>query len=161
MTWRFCVASCCPRRKSFAHDSRGGRDVSIRTLVNTNAREALDGPAPDRAPLGFHRRLPGYEETPLVDAPGIAEDLGVGRVWVKDESSRLGLPAFKVLGASWAAYKALGDRLPGGEFGDWGTVDALKEKLEPLRPLPLVAATDGNHGRAQGRVARGPGPGAG
>ncbi len=45
--------------------------MSIRTLVNTNAREALDGPAPDRAPLGFHRRLPGYEETPLVDAPGI------------------------------------------------------------------------------------------
>jgi diaminopropionate ammonia-lyase len=128
--------------------------VSIRTLVNTNAREALDGPAPDRAPLGFHRRLPGYEETPLVDAPGIAEALGVGRVWVKDESSRLGLPAFKVLGASWAAYKALGDRLPGGEFGDWETVDELREKLEPLRPLDLVAATDGNHGRALARVAR-------
>ena len=128
--------------------------MSIRTLVNTNAREALDGPAPDRAPLGFHRRLPGYEETPLVDAPGIAEALGVGRVWVKDESSRLGLPAFKVLGASWAAYKALEDRLPGGEFGDWETVDELREKLEPLRPLNLVAATDGNHGRALARVAR-------
>ena len=128
--------------------------MSIRTLVNTNAREALDGPVPDRAPLGFHRRLPGYTETPLVDAPGIAEALGVGRAWVKDESSRLGLPAFKVLGASWAAYKALEDRLPGGEFGDWGTVDELKEKLEPLRPLDLVAATDGNHGRALARVAR-------
>jgi diaminopropionate ammonia-lyase len=128
--------------------------VSIRTLVNTNAREALDGPAPDRGPLGFHRRLPGYEETPLVDALGIAEALGVGRAWVKDESSRLGLPAFKVLGASWAAYKALGDRLPGGEFGDWETVDELREKLEPLRPLDLVAATDGNHGRALARVAR-------
>ncbi len=128
--------------------------MSIRTLVNTNAREALDGPAPDQGPLGFHRRLPGYEETPLVDAPGIAEALGVGRAWVKDESSRLGLPAFKVLGASWAAYKALEDRLPGGEFGDWETVDELKEKLEPLRPLDLVAATDGNHGRALARVAR-------
>jgi diaminopropionate ammonia-lyase len=128
-------------------------DVSTRTLVNTDAREVLGGPAPDRAPLAFHRRLPGYEETPLVDAPGIAEALGVGKVWVKDESARLGLPAFKVLGASWAVYKALEERLPGGAFGDWETVEELKEKLEFLRPLDLVAATDGNHGRALARVA--------
>jgi diaminopropionate ammonia-lyase len=79
--------------------------------------------------------------------------LGVGKVWVKDESDRLGLPAFKVLGASWAVYKALEERLPGGAFGDWETVEELKEKLEPLRPLDLVAATDGNHGRALARVA--------
>jgi diaminopropionate ammonia-lyase len=127
--------------------------VSIRTLVNTDAREFLGGPAPDRAPLAFHRRLPGYVETPLVDAPGIAEALGVGTVWVKDESARLGLPAFKILGASWAVYKALEERLPGGAFGDWETVEELQEKLEPLRPLDLVAATDGNHGRALARVA--------
>ena len=127
--------------------------MSIRTLVNTDAREVLGGPAPDRAPLAFHRRLPGYEETPLVDAPGIAKALGVGKVWVKDESARLGLPAFKVLGASWAVYKALEERLPGGGFGNWETIEELEEKLEPLRPLDLVAATDGNHGRALARVA--------
>jgi diaminopropionate ammonia-lyase len=127
--------------------------VSIRTLVNTEAREGLGGPAPDRAPLAFHQRLPGYAETPLVDAPGIAEALGVGKVWVKDESDRLGLPAFKVLGASWAVYKALEERLPGGAIGDWETVEELEEQLEPLRPLDLVAATDGNHGRALARVA--------
>ena len=127
--------------------------MSIRTLVNPDAREVLGGPAPDRVPLAFHRRLPGYEETPLVDAPGIAEALGVGTVWVKDESARLGLPAFKILGASWAVYKALEERLPGGAFGDWETVEELEEKLEPLRDLDLVAATDGNHGRALARVA--------
>jgi diaminopropionate ammonia-lyase len=127
--------------------------VSIRTLVNPDAREVLGAPAPDQAALAFHRRLPGYEETPLVDASGIAEALGVGKVWVKDESARLGLPAFKVLGASWAVYKALEERLPGGAFGNWETVEELKEKLEPLRPLDLVAATDGNHGRALAHVA--------
>ena len=128
--------------------------MSITALVNTDAVETLDGPVPDRAPLRFHRRLPGYEATPLVDAPGLADALGVGKVLVKDESSRLGLPAFKVLGASWAVYRALMERLPEGDFGDWETIEELKEKLEPLRPLDLVAATDGNHGRAVARVAR-------
>jgi diaminopropionate ammonia-lyase len=47
-------------------------------------------------PLAFHRSIPGYVPTPLVELP----ELGV---WVKDESDRFGLPAFKVLGASWAA----------------------------------------------------------
>jgi diaminopropionate ammonia-lyase len=127
--------------------------VSIRTLVNPNAREVLDGPALNRSPLEFHRRLPGYEETPLVEAPGLAGALGVGKVFVKDESGRLGLPAFKVLGASWAVYKALEERLGGG-LGDWREIGDLREALEPLRPLSLVAATDGNHGRALARVAR-------
>jgi diaminopropionate ammonia-lyase len=50
----------------------------------------------------FHAGLPGYAQTPLTQVPAIAAQLGVGRVFVKDESARLGLPAFKVLGASWA-----------------------------------------------------------
>ena len=129
--------------------------MSIMALVNTGAVEILDGQdPPDRTPLRFHRRLPGYEATPLVDAPALADALGVGKVLVKDESSRLGLPAFKVLGASWAVYRTLEERLPEGTFGDWETVEELKEKLEPLRPLNLVAATDGNHGRALARVAQ-------
>jgi diaminopropionate ammonia-lyase len=129
------------------------QDVSVRTLINPNAGEIPDGPRPDRAPLQFHRRLPGYEETPLVDAPKLASALGVGKVFVKDESSRLGLPAFKVLGASWAVYRALEER-HGEGFGDWEEIRELEERLEPMRPLSLVAATDGNHGRAVARVAR-------
>lgn len=129
--------------------------MSIKILVNSSAREILDGPPPVRTPLTFHRRLPGYEETPLVDAPRLADVLGVSKVWVKDESARLGLPAFKVLGASWAVYKALEERLPEGEsFGDWGAIGELEERIEPLRPLSLVAATDGNHGHALARVAK-------
>lgn len=79
----------------------------------------------------FHRSLPRYEVTPLVELPELAVELGVGRVLVKDESSRLGLPAFKVLGASWACHQVL-RRHPGAE---------------------LVTATDGNHGRAVARMA--------
>jgi diaminopropionate ammonia-lyase len=129
--------------------------VSITALVNTEAVETLAGQElPDRSPLRFHRRLPGYKETPLVDVPELADGLGVGKVLVKDESSRLGLPAFKALGASWAVYRALEERLPCGTFGDWETCEDLRERLESLRPLNLVAATDGNHGRALAWVAR-------
>ncbi len=80
--------------------------------------------------LEFHRSLPGYAPTPLVQAPACARALGVERVLVKDESSRLGLPSFKILGASWAAQRALASQ------------------------HTLTCATDGNHGRAVARVAR-------
>ncbi len=83
------------------------------------------------AALDFHRSLPGYQPTPLVELPEVADELGVGRVLVKDESSRLGLPAFKVLGASWACHQVL-QRHPGAR---------------------LVTATEGNHGRAVARMA--------
>jgi diaminopropionate ammonia-lyase len=79
----------------------------------------------------FHRSLPEYEPTPLVPVPAIAAELGVSRVLVKDEPSRLGLPAFKILGASWACRQVL-ERCPGAT---------------------LVTATDGNHGRAVARMA--------
>ncbi|MDQ3549512.1 MAG: diaminopropionate ammonia-lyase, partial [Chloroflexota bacterium] len=105
-----------------------------------------------RAPQEFHRRLPGYAETPLVSVPEISKSLGVGSVLLKDESSRLGLPAFKILGASWAVYRALEERL--GGFDPWESIDDLRRQLEPLRPLTLSAATDGNHGRAVAHMAK-------
>jgi diaminopropionate ammonia-lyase len=113
--------------------------------------EAATAP-PSRAPLDFHRRLPGYAVTPLVEAPPLARANGVARVWVKDESSRLELPAFKMLGASWAAYRAVAKRL-GRDPEPWSGVDELRRRIDPLRPLTLAAATDGNHGRAVARMA--------
>ena len=90
--------------------------------------------------LDFHRGLAGYAPTRLVDLPALAAELRVGRVLVKDESQRLGLPAFKSLGASWAIHRALRARLRGDPEGS--------------SPVTLVAATDGNHGRAVARFAR-------
>ena len=87
--------------------------------------------------MAFHRSLAGYRATPLVELPDVAAALGVGRVFAKDESSRLGLPAFKALGASWAVHRALESGLGGGRA-----------------PVTFVTATDGNHGRAVARFAR-------
>jgi diaminopropionate ammonia-lyase len=114
--------------------------------------EALDAGSSDR-PIDFHRRLPGYRESPLVEAPRLAELLGVAKVFVKDETLRFGLPSFKILGASWATYAALRERLgpmPDGPL----SFEGLQAWASPLCPLTLIAATDGNHGRAVARVAR-------
>src|ERR671914_17837 len=122
--------------------------VSRMTRLWLNGGEStVDGDRPTRDPLDFHRKLPGYEPSSLVDVPELADELGLGRLWVKDESSRLALPSFKILGASWGVYRAL-DRHVGG-FGKWDDLDDLKNQLAPHRPLALAAATDGNHGRAR------------
>ena len=107
----------------------------------------------NRRPLEFHRKLPGYSPTPLVAADSIARRLGVGSVLIKDESDRFGLPSFKILGSSWACYRAVLDRL-GREPDPWTTLEALAAQLGELRPLTFVAATDGNHGRAVAWMAR-------
>jgi diaminopropionate ammonia-lyase len=116
----------------------------------------LSVPDASASPLAFHRRLPGYEPTPLRDVPSLAAELGLSRLWVKDESSRLGLPAFKMLGASWATYRLLLTRLAALGLAEpaWATVDELRAALAPLGPLTLAAATDGNHGRAVARMAK-------
>jgi diaminopropionate ammonia-lyase len=99
----------------------------------------------------FHEGLPGYAPTPLTEVPGLAAELGAGRAFVKDESSRLGLPAFKILGASWAVRQLLrGDTTASAA----ATVAELRS-LAAARPgLAFVTATDGNHGRAVARMAR-------
>jgi diaminopropionate ammonia-lyase len=105
-------------------------------------------PQPESA-LSFHAGLPGYLPTPLVELPALAAELGVGRVMVKDESSRLGLPAYKVLGASWAIARLLARRA-----GLTGALSLAQLKdAAPGNRLTLVTATDGNHGRAVARTA--------
>src|SRR6476660_8157184 len=107
-------------------------------------RLTADPPAAASAdrPIDFHRRLPGYRESPLVNAPRLAEILGVAKVLVKDETSRFGLPSFKVLGASWATYAALRERLGPLQDGPLSH-ESLKSWAAPARPLTLLAATDG------------------
>jgi diaminopropionate ammonia-lyase len=127
--------------------------MTSRYLLNPHVTYAGANTPTGGDPLAYHRKLPGYARTRLAALPVLARELGVGRILVKDESSRLGLPAFKALGASWAVYRVLRERL-GGEIGPWATLEELNARLEPLRPLTLVAATDGNHGRAVAHMAQ-------
>jgi diaminopropionate ammonia-lyase len=86
--------------------------------------------------------------------PALAEAMGVGAVLVKDESSRLGLPAFKIAGASWAVQRALGG--PPRPFAAWDSLDDLAASSRAA--TSARAATDGNHGRAVARMAPPPRP---
>jgi len=109
-------------------------------------------PAPDEVAL-FHHRMPAYSPTLLLDAPDLAERLGVGRVVVKAETRRMGLPSFKILGASWATYKAICEHI-GHEPEPWSNINELAHNLAYLKPFRLATATDGNHGRAVAFMAR-------
>lgn len=103
--------------------------------------------------MEFHKRLPDYFRTPLIRLPDLARQFGVGEILLKDESRRLGLPAFKILGASWAIWRTLVEYF-GCELSSWNSPDELRAQLELLKPLKLVAATDGNHGRGVAMMAK-------
>lgn len=119
--------------------------------VHRPASSAPDDSGP--RPIDFHRLMPGYARTPLVEAPGIARALGVARVFVKDESSRLGLPSFKMLGASWATVQAIGREWL-GRPDEIIPLDEVRDAIPDRESRGLAAATDGNHGRGVARMAR-------
>ena len=95
----------------------------------------------------FHSSFPEYTVTPLVRLENLAKLFGVKDIYVKDESYRFGLNAFKVLGGSYAIACELAKRLqlPVEEL----TYDKLiaPEVKQKLGELTFVTATDGNHGR--------------
>jgi hypothetical protein len=95
----------------------------------------------------FHQSLPDYQPTPLVSLESVAKEIGVAAVHVKDETSRFGLPAFKILGASWGSFRSITQKLGLPLDSDIETV----KKAAKSHQLVLYAATEGNHGRAVAR----------
>lgn len=95
----------------------------------------------------FHRQIDGYRETPLAGLPALAKKLGVKGIYVKDESQRFSLNAFKGLGGSYAMFRILCGRL--GLDPAATTLEELlrEENREKISRAVFVTATDGNHGR--------------
>ncbi len=123
--------------------------MPIRMMTNPNPDH---GPGPaflSRAAAAgvrtLHESLPEYAPTPLRRLDALADALGVEAVYVKDESKRFGLNAFKGLGGVYALYRVVCGRLGLEEV----PFEALRQ--DPLRreveQLVFVTATDGNHGR--------------
>ena len=105
------------------------------------------GPKAAEKSFNFHRSFPEYKETPLANLAALAKELGVAAIYVKDESYRFGLNAFKVLGGSYAIGNYIAKKLGAGieELPyDRLTSPEIKEKIGQIT---FVTATDGNHGR--------------
>ncbi len=112
-------------------------DLAVRNMSVEEMQQAGD----------FHKSFPQYSVTPLTRLSGLAEYLGLKRLYVKDESYRFGLNAFKVLGGSYAIARYIAKEL-GKDVSEVPysvlTSDELREKFGQAT---FFTATDGNHGR--------------
>ncbi|AWI06199.1 diaminopropionate ammonia-lyase [Clostridium drakei] len=102
----------------------------------------------------FHESFEQYKQTPLVKLDQLANFLGLSNIFVKDESLRFGLNAFKVLGASYAIGKHLSQKL-GKDISElpFSALKSKKVKSE-LGNLIFATTTDGNHGRGVAWMAK-------
>lgn len=102
----------------------------------------------------FHAGFPIYKVTPLVELRNTAKELGLLNVYVKDESYRFGLNAFKVLGGSYAIGNYLAEIL-GENIADMPYERLISDGVRAqLGDITFVTATDGNHGRGVAWTAR-------
>lgn len=102
----------------------------------------------------FHRSFPQYRETPLVSLSRKAKTLGLRALYVKDESYRFGLNAFKVLGGSFAIASAIA-KILGKDVSETDHAYLTGERLRAdFGQATFFTATDGNHGRGVAWSAR-------
>jgi diaminopropionate ammonia-lyase len=102
----------------------------------------------------FHESFQEYEQTPLVRLKKMADYLGVSEIFIKDESFRFGLNAFKVLGASYAIGKQLSKRL-GMDIAETPLFILKSDEIKKrLGDLTFATTTDGNHGRGVAWMAK-------
>lgn len=126
----------CPVRK--------GRLSDVKKFGKANAEKVR----------AFHASFPQYRPTPLAALPALAGRLGLGALYVKDESYRFGLNAFKVLGGSFAIASLMAERL-GRPLEMLSYEELAGPKVrQKLGTLTFVTATDGNHGRGVAWTAR-------
>lgn len=116
--------------------------------------ETLGGAAADEVEHTLSFR-PNHAETPLVALPGLAAQLGVAAIHIKDEGHRLGLGSFKALGGAYAVIRLLletaSQRL--GRAVDISELHAPAARAI-ARTMTFACATDGNHGRSVAQGAQ-------
>lgn len=124
--------------------------------VNKTSKRFPDYMAPQEIEkvIRFHRSIPNYVQTPLHDLSELATHLNVEKIWVKDESYRFDLNAFKVLGGVYAVgcylAKKLGLSMDDMSFESLSTPEARKK----LGVITFYTATDGNHGHGVAWAAK-------
>ena len=99
--------------------------------------------------IDFHKSIEGYDPTPLISLESLAKYLNVRNVYVKDESRRFGIKAFKALGASYAIFRTINKKWRNNYGSELKADEFFKADIKTkLGKFTFCAATDGNHGRA-------------
>ena len=114
---------------------------------NHGAGPEFLSPAATRNVRALHESLPEYKQTPLVRLDAVAESLGIKAVYVKDESSRFALKAFKGLGGIYALYRAVCEQLNLDPAKTTFATLQSPELRSRIEQLVFVTTTDGNHGK--------------
>ena len=105
------------------------------------------GPTNAKKARAFHSSFPEYAITPLVNLKNLSNELGVKSIYIKDESYRFGLNAFKVLGGSYAIGSYIAKKL-GMDISELPYDKMISDEIKnKLGDITFVTATDGNHGR--------------
>lgn len=95
----------------------------------------------------FHSSFHNYNITPLTELKNLASAIGVNNIYVKDESYRFGLNAFKVLGGSYAIGNYIAEKLEEDIDNLSYNKMICDEVKNKLGDMTFITATDGNHGR--------------
>ena len=131
----------------FANPSRARRayDPDLKSIMNIErGRES-------RRWLS-HWDLLAPGATPLRTLPRLAARLGIGQLFIKDESLRSPLGSFKALGAPIALLRLVQRQFPDAALDAAGLLRG--QHAERLKDFVVTSATDGNHGRALAAAAR-------
>ena len=97
-------------------------------------------------------QCPVYAETTMHDMSAMATELGTAKLWVKDESTRMGLGSFKALGGSYAILCLL---LEQAGLDITQPVDLQDSHFRKVAAATtFVCATAGNHGLSVAAASR-------
>jgi diaminopropionate ammonia-lyase len=97
--------------------------------------------------LMFHKSFWNYKVTPLKMLSNLSKRIGVSEIYVKDESYRFDLNAFKVLGGSYAIGNYLAKKL-NKQINELSFEDLKSQEVkDQIGNITFTSATDGNHGR--------------
>lgn len=127
--------------------------------IYRHTRLEADGPhafrvTPER-PLALLRACPKHCATTLHDADALAKTLGVGKLWLKDESTRMGLKSFKALGGAYAVAQMLRDATERALGASIEAADLTGETVRMLASsMTFITASAGNHGLSVAAGAR-------
>lgn len=103
------------------------------------------------------KQWPGYMPQPLWSLDKRAGELGLAKLYYKDESQRFGreLGSFKALGAPYAVYMLLADAVK-AKTGKRPTAQQLRSRefVAITERVTVCVATDGNQGRGLAHAAK-------